>query len=176
MERDEGWAVSLHTNVSVVARPAELASARKVIYKLLLLSAAIGSTDDTQMMLLKTSAYFIWKPDEYPHFLKGQKQNRIQGYKTNQIMWMKVLSHPGHGNSMCCIKCTDGVKEEYNNPSVSNWKDVFEQTYITHLQCSTLPRQLYIHSHLGSLSPNIPHEGLFQWPYQQSSHVSLRTL
>lgn len=59
MERDEGWAVSLHTNVSVVARPAELASASKVIYKLLLLSAAISSTDDTQMMLLKTSAYFI---------------------------------------------------------------------------------------------------------------------
>lgn len=59
MERDEGWAVSLHTNVSVVARPVELASASKVIYKLFLLSAAIGSTDDTQMMLLKTSAYFI---------------------------------------------------------------------------------------------------------------------
>lgn len=59
MERDEGWAVSLHTNVSVVARPVELASASKVIYKLLLLSAAISSTDDTQMMLLKTSAYFI---------------------------------------------------------------------------------------------------------------------
>lgn len=59
MERDEGWAVSLHTNVSVVARPVELAGASTVIYKLLLLSAAIGSTNDTQMILLKTSAYFV---------------------------------------------------------------------------------------------------------------------
>ena len=55
-------------------------------------------------------------------------------------MWMKVLSHPGHGNSMCCIAGTDGLKEEYNNPSISNWKDVFEQRRwpttqpITHLQ------------------------------------------